>query len=207
MILWHVTEFWKCAIFWVVMVLSDNFTVRVLKCHSDGKHHKSSWKRWLRGVWQCFINCPSFGPQLGFSVNLNVRAAKCRCDAKRQNLGKNEDSYKCSSILQIEHLLFSSGFSEMCIVEFPKWSTDDMYQKTVFCKLVIFWAVVGFSENLIPAAPKCRHDNKQQITWQKRCFRGVWLNFFKLAIFWVVIGLSNNFTLRALKYCSDGRER
>ena len=29
MILYHVTEFGKFAIFWVVMVLSDNFTVRV----------------------------------------------------------------------------------------------------------------------------------------------------------------------------------
>ena len=42
MILWHVKEFWKSAIFRVVMALSDNFTVRVLKCGSDGKHHKSS---------------------------------------------------------------------------------------------------------------------------------------------------------------------
>ena len=29
MILWHVTEFWKSAIFWAVMALGDNFTVRV----------------------------------------------------------------------------------------------------------------------------------------------------------------------------------
>ena len=67
-----------------------------------------------------FYKLSIFGTAIRFSENLNVRAAKCRSDAKRQNLGKNEDSYKCSSILQIEHLLFSSGFSEMCIVEFPK---------------------------------------------------------------------------------------
>ena len=42
MIPWHMTEFWKSAIFWVVMALSDNFTVRVLKCGSDGNHHESS---------------------------------------------------------------------------------------------------------------------------------------------------------------------
>ena len=42
MILYHVTEFGKSAIFWVVMALSDNFTVRVSKCRSDGKHHKCS---------------------------------------------------------------------------------------------------------------------------------------------------------------------
>ena len=39
MIQWHVTKFWKSAIFWVVMALSDNFTVRASKCRSDGKHH------------------------------------------------------------------------------------------------------------------------------------------------------------------------
>ena len=42
MIQWHVTKFWKSAIFWVVMALSDNFTVRASQCRSDGKHHKSS---------------------------------------------------------------------------------------------------------------------------------------------------------------------
>ena len=41
MIQWHVIEFWKSAMFWVVMALSDNFTVRASKCRSDGKHHKS----------------------------------------------------------------------------------------------------------------------------------------------------------------------
>ena len=28
MIPWHMTEFWKSAIFWVVMALTDNFTVK-----------------------------------------------------------------------------------------------------------------------------------------------------------------------------------
>ena len=41
MIQWHVIEFWKSAMFWVVMALSDNFTVRASQCRSDGKHHKS----------------------------------------------------------------------------------------------------------------------------------------------------------------------
>ena len=35
----RVTEFWKSAIFLVVMALSDNFTVASSKCRSDGKHH------------------------------------------------------------------------------------------------------------------------------------------------------------------------
>ena len=39
----RVTEFWKSAIFLVVMVLSDNFTVAASKCRSDGKHQKFSW--------------------------------------------------------------------------------------------------------------------------------------------------------------------
>ena len=38
----RVTEFWKSAIFLVVMALSDNFTVTASKCRSDGKHPKSS---------------------------------------------------------------------------------------------------------------------------------------------------------------------
>ena len=38
----RVTEFWKSAIFLVVMALSDNFTETTSKCRSDGKHHKVS---------------------------------------------------------------------------------------------------------------------------------------------------------------------
>ena len=36
------TEFWKAAMFLVLMALSDNFAERASKCRSDGKHHKSS---------------------------------------------------------------------------------------------------------------------------------------------------------------------
>ena len=43
-----------------------------------------------------------------------------------------------------------------------------MRRLTVFRKLAIFWAVIGFSENFTLTAPKCRLDNKHQITRQKR---------------------------------------
>ena len=43
-----------------------------------------------------------------------------------------------------------------------------MRRLTDFCKLVIFWAVVGFSDNFTLKAPKCWLENKQQIARQKR---------------------------------------
>ena len=41
----RVTEFWKSAIFLVVIVLSDNFAVSASKCRFDGKHDRSSSER------------------------------------------------------------------------------------------------------------------------------------------------------------------
>ena len=38
----RVTEFFKSAIFCVIMGLSENFTVRALKCRSYGKHYIES---------------------------------------------------------------------------------------------------------------------------------------------------------------------
>ena len=37
--------FLKLAIFWVVMRLRNNFTVRASKCGSDGKHYNTSRER------------------------------------------------------------------------------------------------------------------------------------------------------------------
>ena len=45
MIYGRVTEFCKLVIFCVIMGLSKNFTVRPLKCRSDGKHYKSRRER------------------------------------------------------------------------------------------------------------------------------------------------------------------
>ena len=43
-----------------------------------------------------------------------------------------------------------------------------MRRLTLFCKLVIFWAVMLFSENFTLTARKCRSDGKRQITKLKR---------------------------------------
>ena len=34
------------------------------------------------------------------------------------------------------------------------------YNVSVFCKLAIFWVVIGLSENFTLRAPKCRYDDK-----------------------------------------------
>ena len=38
----RVTEFWKSAIFLVLIALSDNFAVSASKCRFEGKHYRSS---------------------------------------------------------------------------------------------------------------------------------------------------------------------
>ena len=44
---------------------------------------------------------------------------------------------------------------------------------TVFWKLVIFWAVIGFRKNFTVKAPKADYDGKHQKAWSKRRFRVV----------------------------------
>ena len=39
-----------------------------------------------------------------------------------------------------------------------------MRRLTVFWKLVIFWAVIGFSENFTVKAPKCNYHGENKIT-------------------------------------------
>ena len=39
-----------------------------------------------------------------------------------------------------------------------------MRRLTVFRKLAIFWAVIGFSENFTVKTPKCDYDVDHQIT-------------------------------------------
>ena len=39
-----------------------------------------------------------------------------------------------------------------------------MRHLTVFWKLVIFWAVIGFSENFTVKAPKCIYHGENKIT-------------------------------------------
>ena len=45
MIYRRVAEFCKSVIFSVIMGLSDNFTVKALKCRSDVKHYRSGKER------------------------------------------------------------------------------------------------------------------------------------------------------------------
>ena len=44
---------------------------------------------------------------------------------------------------------------------------------TVFKKLAIFLATMGFGANFTVRAPKCRTDNQEQNTYCKRSFYGV----------------------------------
>ena len=41
---------------------------------------------------------------------------------------------------------------------------DSILRLTLFWKLVIFWAVIGFSENFTVKAPKCNYHGKNKIT-------------------------------------------
>ena len=39
-----------------------------------------------------------------------------------------------------------------------------MKRLTVFWKLVMFWAVIGFSANFTVKAPKCNHHGENKVT-------------------------------------------
>ena len=72
-----------------------------------------------------------------------------------------------------------------------------MRRLTVFWKLVIFWAVIGFSENLTVKAPKCDYDEKHPKNYVKtKIQRGV-RYFSKFGIFWFLMGLCDIFTVRS----------
>ena len=49
-----------------------------------------------------------------------------------------------------------------------------MTRLTVFWKLVIFWAVMGFRENFTVKAPEDDYDGKHQKAWSKQRFRDVY---------------------------------
>ena len=52
-----------------------------------------------------------------------------------------------------------------------------MRRLTLFCKLAILWAVIGFSKNFTVTARKCDYHGKHQETRSKRRFRDL-ENFF-----------------------------
>ena len=68
---------------------------------------------------------------------------------------------------------------------------------TLFCKLAVLWAVIGFSKIFTVTARKCDYDGKHQKTRSKRRFRDLENFFSKLQIFWFVTELSDIFTVRA----------
>ena len=39
-----------------------------------------------------------------------------------------------------------------------------MRRLTLFCKLAVLWAVIGFSDNFTVKTPKCDYDRKHQKT-------------------------------------------
>ena len=46
-----------------------------------------------------------------------------------------------------------------------------MRRLTLFCKLAVLWAVIGFSKIFTVTARKCDYDGKHQKTRSKRRFR------------------------------------
>ena len=68
---------------------------------------------------------------------------------------------------------------------------------TLFCKLAVLWAVIGFSKIFTVTARKCDYDGKHQKTRSKQRFRDLENFFSKLQIFWFVTELSDIFTVRA----------
>ena len=89
---------------------------------------------------------------------------------------QNDDSKACDNILQIVHrmsrnlvkLKFHSKDSKMLRTWYEEKDQRKTVKKrpvTVFCKLAIFWARMGFSVNFIVRTPKCRYDDQQQNTF------------------------------------------
>ena len=68
---------------------------------------------------------------------------------------------------------------------------------TLFCKLAVLWAVIGFSKIFTVTARKCDCDGKHQKSRSKRRFRDLENFFSKLQMFWFVTELSDIFTVRA----------
>ena len=74
-----------------------------------------------------------------------------------------------------------------------------MRRLTLFCKLAILWAVIGFSKNFTVRVRKCDYHGKHQETRSKRRFRDLENFFSKLQIFWFVTGFSKDFYRESLK--------
>ena len=74
-----------------------------------------------------------------------------------------------------------------------------MRRLTLFCKLAILWAVIGFSKNFTVTVRKCDYHGKHQETRSKRRFRDLENFFSKLQIFWFVTGFSKDFYRESLK--------
>ena len=68
---------------------------------------------------------------------------------------------------------------------------------TVFCKLAIFWAVIGLSENSPSKLQNVTMIESIKKLGQHEDSENRLKIFCKLRIFWLVSGLSDIFTLRA----------
>ena len=79
----RLTVIWKLAISWVVVELSEHFTVRAPKWRSDDKLSKASGKRWFLDVSQQFCKVVSFLVQMGLGESFTVKAPQCRSDDKQ----------------------------------------------------------------------------------------------------------------------------
>ena len=85
-------------------------------------------------------------------------------------VAKNDNSEVCHNIFQTGHLMSRN------LVKQKFHSKDSMIGTTrpaengekrpvtVFWKLAIFWATMGFVANFTVRAPKCRPDDQQQKT-------------------------------------------
>ena len=84
---------------------------------------------------------------MGLNKNFKVRVPKCPINKKHQK--------PFGVRLQIDALMITKKNKLRRII---------MRRLTVFWKLFMFWAVIGFSENFTVKAPKCDYHEENKIT-------------------------------------------
>ena len=140
------------------MGLYTDFTVRVLKCWSDDKQSKNTWKRWITGVLQYVPKVATILVVMRLNKEFTVRAPKRRSDDNTIGLAENNNSEACESICKL--------------AIFWRWRTMIQRHMRVCLNLVIVWLVMGLSKGFTVRAPKCCSDDKHNKSSLKRWLRG-----------------------------------
>ena len=113
--------FCKFVMFWVVMRLSENITVRAPKCRSDNKHH---CRRLI-----AFSQLAIFLVEIRFSENLTVRAPKCRSDDQYHTTSWNRWPRGAWQYLAIFWIVI--GSSKDLTLRAPRCRSDGKHHKTM----------------------------------------------------------------------------